>query len=137
MEFVSRSIQDNNELAEWFKTAFPNPSIVLMIGGMGAGKTTMMKSLCKELGSSDEVSSPTFSLVNEYKTPSGKIFHFDLYRLKKPSELLDMGFEEYIDSGHWCFIEWPQMAEPFLPENKITLTIQVEDEVRRISVKQD
>jgi tRNA threonylcarbamoyladenosine biosynthesis protein TsaE len=135
MEFISNSKEDNDRFADWFEKAFPKPSIVLLKGTMGAGKTTLMKSLCKALGSSDDVSSPTFSLVNEYRCPNGKIFHFDLYRLKKPTELLDMGFEEYVDSGAYCFIEWPELAEKFLPANAIHLSIQVEGETRKITVK--
>ncbi len=135
MEFFSQSIQDNDHFAEWFVKTYPSPSIVLLHGTMGAGKTTIMKSLCKALGSSDDASSPTFSLVNEYHCPSGKIFHFDLYRLKNPTELLDMGFEEYLDSGAWCFIEWPELGERFLPALAIHLNIEVEGETRKISVK--
>jgi tRNA threonylcarbamoyladenosine biosynthesis protein TsaE len=136
MELVSRSIQDNDKAAEWFVERFQDPSIVLMVGEMGAGKTTLMKSLCKALGSSDEVSSPTFSLVNEYTCPSGKIFHFDLYRLKKSSELLDMGFEEYIDSGHWCFIEWPDLAMEILPKRSIVFSIVTEGDTRKIKIQE-
>jgi tRNA threonylcarbamoyladenosine biosynthesis protein TsaE len=135
MEFFSQSTEDNDRFAEWFATTYPKPSIVLLHGTMGAGKTTIMKSLCKALGSSDDVSSPTFSLVNEYQCFHGKIFHFDLYRIKKPSELLDMGFEEYVDSGEWCFIEWPELAESILPTETIHLSIQVEGETRKITVK--
>jgi tRNA threonylcarbamoyladenosine biosynthesis protein TsaE len=137
MEFLSKSLDDNERFASWFAETYQNPSVVLLTGEMGAGKTTLMKALCKKLGAKDEVSSPTFSLVNEYKTASGKIYHFDLYRLKKASELPDMGFEEYLDSGQWCFIEWPQIAEPLLPKNAISLTIEVEEDIRKISVVQD
>jgi tRNA threonylcarbamoyladenosine biosynthesis protein TsaE len=94
---------------------------------MGAGKTTFIKSLCTELGSKDNFSSPTYSIVNEYTSPKGKLFHFDLYRLKEPEELLDLGFEEYVDSGHYCFIEWPDLAQSFMPEKYLKCRILVKN----------
>jgi tRNA threonylcarbamoyladenosine biosynthesis protein TsaE len=93
---------------------------------MGAGKTTFIKQLCSTLGSKDNFSSPTYSIVNEYESPAGKIYHFDLYRIKNEEELLDLGFEEYLNSGHYCFIEWPELAASFLPENHINCTILLE-----------
>ncbi len=101
-----------------------NCKIFLFYGQMGAGKTTLIKALSENLGSTDNFSSPTFSIVNEYKYPNGKIFHFDLFRLKNIEELLDIGFEEYVNSGNYCFIEWPELAEEFLQNQfiKIELT---------------
>ena len=87
---------------------------LLFYGDMGAGKTTLIKALIKALGAVDTGSSPTFSLVNEYETPQGAIFHFDFYRIEDENEALDMGLEEYLDSGAWIFIEWPQKIEKFL-----------------------
>lgn len=83
-------------------------------GEMGSGKTTFIKELSKILGSKDDLSSPTYSIVNEYNSLEGKIYHFDLYRLKNTEELLDLGFEEYLDSGNYCFIEWPLIGEILL-----------------------
>lgn len=83
-------------------------------GEMGSGKTTFIKELSKILGSKDNFSSPTYSIVNEYVSPVGKIYHFDLYRLKSVEELMDIGFEEYLCSGHYCFIEWPLIGETLL-----------------------
>ena len=89
--------------------------IFLFDAPMGAGKTTFIKAICHYLGVSDTMSSPTYSIVNEYDTINkSKIYHFDLYRLKSSNELLDLGFEEYISSGNYLFIEWPEMAIPFL-----------------------
>ena len=87
---------------------------LLFYGDMGAGKTTLIKALIKALGAVDTGSSPTFSLVNEYETPQGAIFHFDFYRIEDENEALDMGLEDYLNSEAWIFIEWPQKIEKFL-----------------------
>ena len=84
---------------------------VLLKGALGVGKTTLVKSLVAAIGSKDTVSSPTFSVVNEYKTETTKIFHFDLYRIKDLNELLDIGFEDYMVGDHWVFIEWPDILD--------------------------
>ena len=83
---------------------------------MGAGKTTIIKSICTALGATDTVTSPTFTLVNEYKTAAGRsLYHIDFYRIRKPEEVFDFGIEEYFDSGSFCFMEWPELIEDFLP----------------------
>ena len=99
--------------------------IFLFYGDMGAGKTTFIKSLCACLGAKENVTSPTFSIVNEYRGDSNKIFHFDFYRLKKQDEALDMGYEEYFYSGDYCFIEWPEKIAGLLSEHYIRVDIQV------------
>ena len=99
--------------------------IFLFNGDMGAGKTTLIKALCKELGVVDNVTSPTFSIVNEYNIATGKIYHFDFYRLKNQTEALDMGYEEYFYSGNYCFIEWPAMIPDLLPDRYININIKV------------
>jgi len=91
---------------------------LLFYGEMGAGKTTLIKEIVKQLGSQDKVSSPTFSLVNEYQGENSSIYHFDFHRIEDEEEAYDIGFEEYIDSGHWCLIEWPQHIEGLLPLEK-------------------
>ena len=88
--------------------------VILFYGDMGAGKTTLIKAIIKALGAKDSGSSPTFSLVNEYETPNGQIFHFDFYRIEDETEALDMGLEDYLNSEAWIFIEWPQKIEKFL-----------------------
>jgi tRNA threonylcarbamoyladenosine biosynthesis protein TsaE len=90
---------------------------------MGAGKTTFIKQLCKELDSKDNFSSPTYAIVNEYDSPVGKLYHFDLYRIKNEEELYDLGFNEYLDSANYSFIEWPEKAEDLLPKNHILVKI--------------
>lgn len=86
-------------------------NILLLKGNLGAGKTTFTQFLLKNLGSQDEVNSPTYSIVNEYNTPKGKIYHFDLYRLKNIEEVYDIGIEEYLDNAFLCIIEWPEVYE--------------------------
>lgn len=86
-------------------------NILLLKGNLGAGKTTFSQFLLRKLGSEDEVSSPTYSIVNEYSTPKGKVFHFDLYRLKNIDEVYDIGMEEYLDHSFLCIIEWPEVYE--------------------------
>lgn len=93
---------------------------------MGAGKTTFIKSLSKLLGVNDTMSSPTFSLVNEYQTSQNqKIFHFDVYRIKSEDEALDMGIEEYLYSGNWCFIEWSEKIPNLIPDEHSLITIKM------------
>ncbi|MFZ4797337.1 MAG: tRNA (adenosine(37)-N6)-threonylcarbamoyltransferase complex ATPase subunit type 1 TsaE [Bacteroidia bacterium] len=106
-------------------------------GEMGAGKTTLIKSICKNLGVIDEVNSPTFSLVNEYKTVNGKtVFHFDFYRIKSINEAYDIGIEEYFESGNICLIEWPNMIEEILVNEKtFNIFISVNLNKRNIEIK--
>ena len=101
-------------------------------GGMGAGKTTFITALCSRLKALDLVSSPTFSIVNEYETETGStIYHFDFYRIKEPEELFDIGFEEYIATDNWCFIEWPEKGEGLIPESFINVKIEVDSSDNR------
>ncbi|WP_245584995.1 tRNA (adenosine(37)-N6)-threonylcarbamoyltransferase complex ATPase subunit type 1 TsaE [Psychroserpens burtonensis] len=96
---------------------------ILFYGDMGAGKTTLIKSLVKLLGSDDDVSSPTFSIVNEYNIKDKSIYHFDLYRINDEEEALNFGFEDYLYTANWLFIEWPQNAQNLLPEDINTIEI--------------
>ncbi|WP_343215425.1 tRNA (adenosine(37)-N6)-threonylcarbamoyltransferase complex ATPase subunit type 1 TsaE [Dokdonia sp. PRO95] len=107
-------------------------NILLFYGDMGAGKTTLIKSLAQELGVQETASSPTFSIVNEYKSNDDKvIYHFDFYRLEQEEEALDLGFEEYLHQGDWVFIEWPDKIKSFLPLNAQKITINEISEVQR------
>lgn len=112
------TIKDENEWQEIISIILPNiqHNILLLKGDLGAGKTTFTKHLLHQLGSKDEISSPTYSIVNEYNTPKGKIFHFDLYRLKNVEEAYDIGIEDYLDSGFLNIIEWPEIYENELKE---------------------
>ncbi|WP_299052706.1 tRNA (adenosine(37)-N6)-threonylcarbamoyltransferase complex ATPase subunit type 1 TsaE [uncultured Polaribacter sp.] len=110
---------------------------LLFFGEMGVGKTTLIKEICKQLGVLDRISSPTFSLVNEYQTKENEIvYHFDFYRIEDEEEALDMGIDEYFDSKNWCLIEWPENIENLLPLEalKIELTI-LEDQQRNIQIR--
>ncbi|POR21199.1 tRNA (adenosine(37)-N6)-threonylcarbamoyltransferase complex ATPase subunit type 1 TsaE, partial [Flavobacterium columnare] len=111
-----------------------NPEkIILFNGEMGAGKTTFIKTLCKVLGVKDATSSPTFSLVNEYEANNHQIiYHFDVYRLKSQTEALDMGIDEYLYSGHWCFIEWAEKISDLIPENHTVVNISTLEDGKRL-----
>ncbi|WP_298117226.1 tRNA (adenosine(37)-N6)-threonylcarbamoyltransferase complex ATPase subunit type 1 TsaE [Flavobacterium sp.] len=104
-----------------------NPKkVILFNGAMGVGKTTLIKSLAKNLGVNNATSSPTFSLVNEYQiTANQYIYHFDVYRLKKESEALDIGIDEYLYSGNWCFIEWAENIPNLIPEEHSVVSIEL------------
>ncbi|MFD2514231.1 tRNA (adenosine(37)-N6)-threonylcarbamoyltransferase complex ATPase subunit type 1 TsaE [Pontibacter locisalis] len=113
--------------------------IILFEGPMGAGKTTLIKEFCRQLGVKDNVSSPTFSLVNEYEGVNGKlIYHFDFYRINTEREAVDIGALEYFDSGKICLIEWPSMIPNLLPEHYLLVTLQpdAEGRVRTMTVNQ-
>lgn len=129
------TIHNQSELPVLAKTIldyFGDQKIIAFDAPMGAGKTTLIKELCRALGSTDDFSSPTYSIVNEYHYPGGKIFHFDLYRLKSMEELMDIGIEEYLDSGHYCFFEWPELIENMIKLNYYKIDIKVNENIRYI-----
>ncbi|WP_372650460.1 tRNA (adenosine(37)-N6)-threonylcarbamoyltransferase complex ATPase subunit type 1 TsaE, partial [Draconibacterium sp.] len=110
-------------------TAFSDDRVFAFYGKMGAGKTTFIQSVCRALGSDDNVTSPTFALINEYNTADfDSIFHFDFYRIKDIEEAYDLGYEDYIYSGNYCLIEWPEMIESLLPEKMVEVKIEVQDD---------
>ena len=125
-------ITDLEEIARKIIGSAGDKTIWIFEGEMGAGKTTLIKAICKELGVLSAVQSPTFSIVNEYRTAHGEtLYHFDFYRLKRESEALDFGIEEYFDSGNICLLEWAEKIESLLPENCYVIRIEVIDENKR------
>ena len=130
------SISDLKVIAQQIIEYAGTTRIFLFYGDMGAGKTTLIKSLCDVLGSTDNITSPTFAIVNEYVAQQGKIYHFDFYRLKNQNEALDIGSDEYFYSGNYCFIEWPEKIPDILPANFVKIAIEVmPDNSRRITLK--
>ena len=126
MEINIQSLEQIHEAARQFVEAMGDNTVFAFYGKMGAGKTTFIKAVCEELGVSDGITSPTFAIVNEYRSDlAGElIYHFDFYRIKKLEEVYDMGYEDYFYSGAVCFIEWPELIEELLPGNTVKVTIE-------------
>ena len=137
IEIDRQSLDHINEAARTFINHIGNDTIFAFYGNMGAGKTTFIKAVCEELGVTDVINSPTFAIVNEYLAGDGNtIYHFDCYRINKIVEALDMGCQDYFDSGHLCFIEWPENIAELLPEDTVTVRISVaEDDTRKIEIE--
>ena len=126
MELRIDNIDSIREAARQFVAATGENTVFAFYGKMGAGKTTFIKAVCEELGVEDVITSPTFAIVNEYRsdTTGELIYHFDFYRIKKIEEVYDMGYEDYFYSGALCFIEWPELIEELLPEEAVKVTIE-------------
>ncbi|MGA2823112.1 MAG: tRNA (adenosine(37)-N6)-threonylcarbamoyltransferase complex ATPase subunit type 1 TsaE [Bacteroidales bacterium] len=117
--------------AEKLLATFPGRRVFAFYGKMGAGKTTFIKVISSVLGAVDVVQSPSFAIINEYKTTTGdSIFHFDFFRIRKTEEVFDLGYEDYIYSGAYCFIEWPEVMEELLPGDVVKIKISGEDQRR-------
>lgn len=132
-EYIIQSKDELKKIAEELIPFIMHRPVVAIKGKMGSGKTTLIKELCKMLQVTDNVSSPTFALVNEYFTSSGRpVYHFDFYRINSTEEIYDLGYEEYLYSGNFCFIEWPEQAEDVLLPDVLEITIDVDPKNRRI-----
>ena len=120
------SLEKIQEAAKNFVANMGDNTVFAFYGKMGAGKTTFVKAICEELGVEDTITSPTFAIVNEYRSDlAGElIYHFDFYRIKKLDEVYDMGYEDYFYSGAICFIEWPELIEELLPEGTVKVSIK-------------
>lgn len=125
--------QDIQQAAAQFVAAMGTSTVFAFYGKMGAGKTTFIKALCRELGVQDTVNSPTFAIVNEYEAGDGlPVFHFDFYRIKRLAEAYDMGCDEYFYSGRPCFIEWPELIENILPQDTVRVHISEQPDGSRL-----
>ena len=133
------SLESIQEAARQFVAAMGDNTVFALYGKMGAGKTTFIKAICQELGVTDNITSPTFAIVNEYRSDiAGElIYHFDFYRIKKLEEVYDMGYEDYFYSGAICFIEWPELIEDLLPGNTAKVSIEEEEGGKRVVSLED
>jgi tRNA threonylcarbamoyladenosine biosynthesis protein TsaE len=121
-----KSLSELQPAAAKILKSFPYSRVFAFFGKLGTGKTTLIKSLCSEIGVRDIVQSPSFSIINEYRTTAGEsVFHFDFYRILKSEEIFDLGYEEYLYSGSFCFIEWPEHMEELLPEDVVRINLEV------------
>ena len=154
MEIRIQNLDTIREAAHEFIQQMGESRVFAFYGKMGSGKTTFIKAVCEELGVKDVITSPTFAIVNEYSLPpapshwrgcsdasevspsrgrlEGALYHFDFYRIKKLEEVYDMGYEEYFYSGNYCFIEWPELIEPLLPDDAVRVTITEEADGSRL-----
>ena len=127
------SLSELDNVAEQIISSLDGRNVVLFRGGMGAGKTTLISRIVAQLGAEDTVTSPTFALVNEYEGADKMlIYHFDFYRIDKVEEVFDLGYEEYFYSGDLCLVEWPEKIEALIPDDVMTVKIEVEDDGQRI-----
>jgi len=129
--FASTGLDELHQVATVIANQITAIRVWLFRGEMGSGKTTLIKEVCRALQVEDVMSSPTFSIVNEYASGTGKIYHFDFYRLKNEREALDIGTEEYFYSGDPCFIEWPEKVPSLIPETYGEVTISIKNETHR------
>lgn len=135
--FTAKNLNELQDVAAQLIPYIEKKPVAAFYGKMGAGKTTLIKAICRELHVPNSVTSPTFALVNEYTAGNGQIiYHFDFYRINKIEELYDMGYEEYFYSGNYCFVEWPEMAENLLLPDTLKIKINVDEkQIRTIEVE--
>lgn len=133
-KLIINNLEEISAVAAQFIAAIGDHRIIAFYGEMGTGKTTFIQAICKKLGVTDVINSPTFSIVNEYLASDSPIYHFDFYRIKKLEEVYDMGYEEYFYGDGYCFIEWPELVESLLPDDVLRVKIkELSDGKRSIS----
>ena len=133
MEIKINSLSEISTAAKQFVAAMGDNTIFAFYGHMGAGKTTFIKAICEELGVKDVITSPTFAIVNEYTDGQGEpVYHFDFYRIKKQEEVYDIGFEDYVESGSVCLMEWPELIEDILPADTVKSSITEQPDGSRL-----
>ncbi|MCE2616831.1 MAG: tRNA (adenosine(37)-N6)-threonylcarbamoyltransferase complex ATPase subunit type 1 TsaE [Phocaeicola sp.] len=134
MEIQIKSLDIIHDAAKQFIKSMGDNTVFAFYGKMGAGKTTFIKAICEELGVTDVINSPTFAIVNEYRSDATAelIYHFDFYRIKKVEEVYDMGYEDYFYSGALCFIEWPELIEDLLPGDAVRVDISEQEDGSRL-----
>lgn len=132
-----KSLDTITDAATQFIKQMGDNTVFAFHGEMGAGKTTFIKAICEKLGVSDVINSPTFAIINEYRSDSGElIYHFDFYRINKEEEAFDFGYEDYFFSGSLCFIEWPERIESLLPHDTVHVTVkEIEGGQRQVIIK--
>ncbi len=134
--FEASDLQGMKNVSQEILNSFPDNRIFFLRGNLGAGKTTLIQYFCENIGVTEQVVSPSFALVNIYKSPKGEIYHLDLYRLKKQEEAVDLGIEDYLYSGNYVFIEWPEIIADIYYSDLIEIDIQlVNNEIRKIEVE--
>ncbi|HKR04435.1 MAG TPA: tRNA (adenosine(37)-N6)-threonylcarbamoyltransferase complex ATPase subunit type 1 TsaE [Bacteroidia bacterium] len=132
--FECKSLEGLDEIAEKILSKLGDFKIVAVYGVMGAGKTTLIKSLCKKLNVTDSVTSPTFAIMNEYASGNKPVYHFDFYRINSESEAFDLGYENFLFNGNYCFIEWPEKIKNLLPGNRAEIHISEENGARYLKL---
>jgi tRNA threonylcarbamoyladenosine biosynthesis protein TsaE len=134
-EIIIPSLDKISDAAQEFVAQIGDKRVFAFYGGMGAGKTTFIKAICEQLKVNDTVTSPTFAIVNEYASSIGPIYHFDFYRIKNQTEVMDLGFDDYAYSGNLCLMEWPELIEDLLPDNTVNVHIaETNNGMRKVTI---
>lgn len=131
----SYTLEEVSAIAEQLIADAQGRKVWTFVGDLGAGKTTLIKELSKYLGTQDDVTSPTYTIVNEYEYPKGIIYHIDAYRIKNEEEAFDIGIEDILDSGEYVWIEWPQVLAPFLTDDIVEISINISENGRTLEIK--
>lgn len=126
-QHICKNLDELKSIAKLLIDSNPNQRLFAIRGQMGAGKTTFIKEVCSYLGCTEPVTSPTFAIVNEYTGSIGPIYHFDFYRLKNGAEAINIGFDDYIYNGNYCFMEWPEIIKECIPSNTLNISIAVDE----------